>query len=187
MAKWSSHLDWPQRGREGRLNEGHNIVVGIDNGISGGLVAISSHDSAIIGKLAMPSKKHRSRNEIDMDAIWNWMFKEHDFSLTRTLFVVEEPNNSRNASTAYSVASSFHSLRGVFVTLGFNWKRITPQSWQKSMLGKVPAGGTKDAATAKAREIWPLEKWLATSRCSKPHEGLIDAALIAEHARRLKL
>jgi hypothetical protein len=55
------------------------------------------------------------------------------------------------------------------------------------MLGNVEKGQTKPAALSKARQLWPGETWLATARSSKPHEGLIDAALIAEWARRQKL
>jgi len=35
----------------------------------------------------------------------------------------------------------------------------------------------------KARQLWPDETWLASPRCTKPHDGMIDAALIAEYAR----
>lgn len=161
--------------------------LGIDNGISGGIVALSDHPGPPIGMSKMPTKRHRSRNEIDLIKFDSWLECVTGGRAYNFRFIIEEPNNSRNASTAYSVASSFHALRGYLEAKGYSWHRITPQSWQKSMLGKVPAGGTKDAAVAKAREIWPSESWLASPRCSKPHEGLIDAALIAEHARRLKL
>jgi hypothetical protein len=43
-----------------------SIVIGIDNGISGGIVAISAHHGLIIATTAMPSKKHRARNEVDI-------------------------------------------------------------------------------------------------------------------------
>ena len=52
------------------------------------------------------------------------------------------------------------------------------------MLGVVPKGETKAYARAKAAQIWPDEDWLATPRSKKAHEGLIDAALIAEFYRR---
>jgi hypothetical protein len=55
--------------------------------------------------------------------------------------------------------------------------------WQKVMLPGCAKGDTKPAALARARQLWPAESWLASPRCSKPHDGMIDAALIAEYGR----
>jgi hypothetical protein len=53
--------------------------------------------------------------------------------------------------------------------------------WQRKMLGRVPRGMTKKAALAKARKCWPEEKWLANERCRTPHDGIVDAVLIAQY------
>lgn len=160
------------------------IYIGIDNGVeTGGIVALSDHPGPPIAMTTMPWKKWRSRKEIDVRAIYLWLSNVCGGNLSNAVFIIEEPNNSRNASTAYSVSSCFHSFRGFFEAKLLPFERITPQSWQRSMLGKVPKGETKAFALAKAREIWPGEKWLKTPRCSTPHEGLIDAALIAEYGR----
>jgi hypothetical protein len=161
-----------------------SIIIGIDNGISGGLVAISAHHGLIIATTAMPSRKHRTRNEVDIQAVHRWISGITDGQPGRAAYIIEEPNNSRNASTAYSVAGSFHALRGYLEAYHADARRITPQSWQKAMMGKVPAGETKAFALAKAREIWPEESWLASPRRKVPHEGIVDAALIAEYGRK---
>ena len=163
------------------------MIIGIDNGISGGLVAISESHGLIIGMSLMPSRKHRTRNEVNVKAVHSWLFKVTGGNLSNAVYIIEEPNNSRNASTAYSVASSFHSLRGFFETKFLPYHRITPQSWQRKMLGKVPVGMTKEYALAKARELWPDETFLATPRSTVPHPGLIDAALIAAYGREMKM
>jgi len=126
----------------------------------------------------MPAKKWRSRNEVDIPIVKDWIYKltwgnPHDI-----LFIIEEPNNSRTPSIAYSVASSFHSLRGLFEAKGWEWLRVTPQSWQKAILGKVPKGETKKYALDKAKSTWS-DSFTKNARCKVPHEGLIDAALIA--------
>jgi hypothetical protein len=159
------------------------IYIGIDNGITGGLVALSDRPGPPIAMIKTPSKRWRRRNEIDIRSIHRWISDVTSGNLSNAFYTVEEPNNSRNASTAYSVASSFHSLRGFFDAKFLDFDRITPQSWQKRMLGKFETGQSKKAALAKARELWPDEKWLASPRCSTPHEGMIDAALIAEFSR----
>jgi len=160
------------------------IYIGIDNGLTGGLCAISEHAGSIIDYCAMPvTKREKKRNEVNVRAVHLWLSEVTGGNLSNAVYVLEEPNNSRNASTAYSVASSFHSLRGFFETKMLVWHRITPQSWQKSMLGKFPAGESKKYALAKAQELWQEETFFASPRCKTPHEGIVDAALIAEYAR----
>jgi hypothetical protein len=133
----------------------------------------------------MPSQRHKSRNEVNIRAVHLWLSEVTGGNLSNADYVIEEPNNSRTPSTAYSVASSFHSLRGFFETKMLPFYRITPQSWQKKILGKVPTGETKPYALAKAGELWPDEKFLATPRCKTPHPGLVDAALIAAYGREM--
>jgi len=159
------------------------MIIGIDNGISGALVAIGDCGS-FIDSLAMPSVRWRNRNEICIDNVLLWLMGVTGGRLQHTKYVIEEPNNSRTPSTAYSVASSFHSLRGMFQARGCQFTRITPQSWQKAMLGKVPAGMTKEYALNKAKELWADETFHATARSKTPHLGIVDAALIAEYHRR---
>ena len=165
-----------------------NIYIGIDNGVTtGGMVALG-HCGSIIAMSPILKTKHRSRNEIDISATAEWFHIVCDGWPENATFIVEEPNNSRNASTAYSVASCFHGLRGLICSKSLpKFRRITPQSWQKKMLGKFAKGESKVVALARARELWPDEDWLATKRCSTPHTGLVDAALIGEYGRFLKL
>ena len=162
--------------------------IGIDNGVSGGIVAISDHDGSYIDGIAMPVKRWRTRNEIDVLAVSTWIKYVIGESFKLSSITIEEPNNSRTPSTAYSVAASFHALRAM-IELEWRYKlrRITPQSWQKVMIPKCAKGDTKPRALQKAKELWPEETFFATPRSKTPHEGLIDASLIAEYSRRMKL
>ena len=50
------------------------------------------------------------------------------------------------------------------------------------MLGKKLAKGmTKVAALAVANKLWPQQRWIATNKSKVPHDGMIDAALIAHY------
>ena len=42
------------------------MIIGVDNGLTGGLVAISKHTGAVISKTAMPTKQRMGRSEIDI-------------------------------------------------------------------------------------------------------------------------
>ena len=161
------------------------LHIGGDNGISGAFAAIDAQ-SKIISMLTMPIQKARKGNEIDVVAVWEWMAPlVKEWGDTRV--TIEEPGGSKSAHAAASMSGSFHTLRALCSLKGLRWHRITPQSWQKILLPNCVAGDTKPRALAAAKALWPSQSFLATVRSTVPHDGLIDAALIAEFARRTSL
>lgn len=159
--------------------------VGIDNGLDGGLCALSHHpDSLIVAMIPMPTCKVDGTREIDVVAIWRWL---DQLGRSKLVAIIERPTGSKSSTAARSMAGSFHSLRTIMEIKGVRYHRVTPQKWQKPMLGNCGAGNTKPAALSLARNIWPDETFLKTERCSVPHDGMIDAALISEWARRNSL
>jgi len=162
------------------------IYLGIDNGISGGLAALSATPGAgIIGMSPMIIQKTRKGNEIDIQQVWSWILRTVP-TLGVVTVIIEEPGGSKSACAAASMAASFAALRTMCELKGVRYIRVTPQKWQKAMLN-CETGQTKPAALTLVRSLWPGETWLPTERCKKPDEGMIDAALIAEYARREKL
>jgi hypothetical protein len=157
------------------------IYIGIDNGLTGGLVALSDHPGPPILSWTMPIKAKAKGNEVSAEFVWDFIDKWDREYVT---VILETPGkHSPGAQALCSMWDSFGAIRGVLESRGVRHIRIAPQTWQKAMLGKLEKGQTKPAALSKARQLWPDEKWLATPRSTKPHEGLIDAALIAEYAR----
>lgn len=159
------------------------IYIGIDNGVSGALAAISASHGLIIGKIPMPISKARKGNEIDVRAVHLWITEVTGGNLSNATYIIEEPGGSKSSKAACSMAGSFHAMRALFDVKFLRWHRITPQEWQKKMLPGCATGDTKPRSLAKARQLWPDETWLATERSKKPNDGMIDAALIAEYAR----
>lgn len=164
-----------------------SIYIGIDNGVSGALAAISEEHGKVIAACPMPLTKARKGNEIDIRAVHLWITEATGGNLSNATYVIEEPGGSKSAKAGASMAGSFHAIRALLDVKFLRWHRITPQAWQRHMLPGCKTGDTKPRALAKARQLWPEETWLATPRCKTPHDGMIDAALIAEHARLKQL
>jgi hypothetical protein len=158
--------------------------LGIDNGISGALALIGELGNLMMW-IPMPIQKTRKGNEVDVCAVWAWLV-ENCIMPGNTIVIIEEPGGSKSAKAASSMAGAFHALRALFSIKDYKLLRTTPQAWQKGLL-KCKAGDTKPVALTLARSLWRDEKWLTTPRCTKPHDGAIDGALIAEWARREKL
>jgi hypothetical protein len=170
--------------KENIMNESQ-IYIGIDNGLTGGIVALSDHPGPPIGLWTMPTRNKSKRNEVNAYDIWEILCSYDPAKIT---VILETPGkHSPGVMALCSMWDSYGAIRGVLESRGIRHHRITPQAWQKVMLVGCAKGDTKPAALAMAGRIWPGETWLATPRCSKPHGGLIDAALIAEYARRMNL
>ena len=77
-------------------------------------------------------------------------------------------------------------IEGILVASQASYLMVAPKTWQKIAWQGIPAmfdskqkKDTKAMSALAARRLFPKETFLATSRSSVPHDGLIDAALIA--------
>lgn len=165
------------------MNANTVIYLGVDNGVSGALAAILPTNGEIMSMIAMPTQKARKGNEIDVKAVSEWL----DSLQLTPVCIIEEPGGSKSAKAACSMAGSFHCIRSIFELRGYRWHRVTPSQWQKVMLPGCKPGDTKPRALSAAKALWPAESFLPTDRCRVPHDGMIDAALIAEYGRRARL
>ena len=160
------------------------IYIGIDNGLTGGIVALSDHPGPPIAKIVMPTRGKKKGNEVDATAVNAWFHKISGGYYGGITVLLETPGKfAKGVQAISSMWDSYGAIRGVLESRGIRHHRITPQSWQKTMLVGCKKGDTKPAAKARVAQLWPEESWLATLRCSKPHDGMIDAALIAEYGR----
>lgn len=161
------------------------IYLGIDNGLTGGLVALS--DVAGVTPIflhVMPTRKKSKGNEVNADLVLASIESLHCDVRTDLTVILEIPGkHSPGAQALCSMWDSFGALRAICEVKGIRHHRITPQQWQKAMLPGCEKGNTKPFAQSVARRLWPAETWLATARSKVPHDGLIDAALIAEYGR----
>jgi hypothetical protein len=157
------------------------LYIGIDNGLTGGLVALSDHPGPPIAGIPMPTRGKSKGNEVDAWEVMRWLSQ---FDLSSSTVILETPGkHSPGAQALCSMWDSYGAIRGVLESKAIRHHRIAPQTWQKKMLTACAKGDTKPAALLKARQLWPNETWLESPRCTKPHDGMIDAALIAEYAR----
>ena len=158
------------------------MTIGIDNGISGAITDLDGCGRIIDWK-PMPIQRARKGNEVDALGVERILRAMTSGDIGSAVYVLEEPGGSKSVKAAVSMAASFHAIRAVLDLNGCRWHRVTPQQWQKVMLPGCKAGESKPRALELARRLWPEERWLATERCRTPHDGAIDAAIMAEWLR----
>lgn len=153
------------------------MFVGIDNGNSGGYCVLRP-DGSVAGYGANPVVVTHTHKEIDVPKLLAWACSYGPCELA-----IEEPLH--HAPSAQALRSMALNV-GLVVGEARNYPaikrvhRIEVRDWQKALLGpKRNAKDTKVRALAAAKKLWPEEKWLATPRSKVPHDGIVDAALIA--------
>lgn len=159
-------------------------IVGIDNGLDGGLVIIDQHRN-VIDFRPMPTIQAKKR-EIDFEAVGKWVsISTRQFD--NVYVALEEPLHAAGSSQSLrSMSISFGQIWATLHTLGFNVKRIEVGAWQARMLPRGPKGTTKARALARAKEEWPDQQWIP-NRCRTPHDGIVDAAVIALYFQKYHL
>jgi hypothetical protein len=158
------------------------VVIGVDNGISGGLCALDAATGAILSCKPMPLVTESGKEEPCVATVAGMLdeLTDHD-----CVFAVEEPlKHAKSSQAVRSMALSFGKLVAVAECHMIPVIRVQVGEWQTPMLGKVPKGQTKVAALRTANILWPNERWLPTARHRVAHDGMVDAALIAEFVRR---
>lgn len=159
------------------------VYIGMDPGKSGGFVALGE-DGNIIDKRPTPI----IGKEYDVQSIVKYLmqFKEDD-----THVGIENVHAIQNAgrTSNFTFGKGLGILIGVVEGLGFPYTMVTPVTWQKNAWSGIPVmkkgtkKDTKGMSLVASRRLFPNEDFLATSRSSVPHDGMIDGALIAYHLK----
>lgn len=156
------------------------MIVGIDNGLDGGICAISAFAGDLIGYIEMPCRERAGKREIDTLEVYKWI---RDLNTDSRILIEEPLKHAKTSQAMRSMGISFGKLLGMCESHVLTVEPVEVLEWQRAMLGKVPKGQTKKAALKKAQEFEPEEKWLASPRCRVAHDGIVDAFLIAQYGR----
>lgn len=169
------------------------IYIGIDCGLDGAIVMLTGQ--GILSKDIMPTIKPGKGRKIDLGAIcetargWQLAF---DCKMPLHAIVEDPGGHAPSASGLRSMTYSFAVAEMALAAFGIPYTTVRAQAWQSAFWKrpKLPKGvkfDNKGAALAAAKRIWPNEDWTKSYRATIPHDGLVDAALIAEWGRRANL
>ena len=147
------------------------IYVGIDPGKSGGYAVIHNDtyvtypydDKGFIEKMI---DVHNDRPFLDEEV--------------RVCLEKVHAMPQQGVVSTFNFGKSFGFLEGVLQTLDLPYQLVTPQQWKK----EFSLSGSKELSIEVCRKLFPSVNLLATARCRKPHDGMAEALLMAEYARR---
>ena len=156
---------------------------GIDPGLQGGIATI--RESGEITAHIMPTLKIGKKRTLD-----NAMLTA-TFSFLKTLdikcYAVLEQQQAmpkQGVVSMMSIGYGFGALKQCLVDFGIPHEVVRAQVWQKEFCISGRKGNTKAQALRICQDLFPGVNLVATERSKNPHEGIVDAMLIAEFARR---
>lgn len=160
------------------------IYLGVDLGLNGGIAAVDSDSGALVSALPMPI----ARKTYDIPALLDILrhYNPADCMLAYEALHVMPPGMGGSKSN-FARGYGMGVIETALAALRIPSQPVRATVWQKAMFKglKVDKGESKAAALTVARRLWPSETWLVgLNRRRVPHEGLVDAALIAEWLRR---
>jgi len=173
------------------------LYAGIDNGLSGAIAFLDSTPcSKPFDMRPLPLQSVGKRQEVDVVKLWEFIIPRISTGNIETVrwahtsqitVIIEECSYHQPSHAAMrSQALSYGKLTALLEIKGMRFIAVQAQKWQKDLLGKLPAGTTKEAALGLARRLWPSETFIPEG-CRKVSDGLVDAALLCEYARRNNL
>jgi len=160
---------------------------GIDPGLSGG---IASYDS-VTGEwevMVMPvvelklgdGKKKRSLDHKALSEI----FRDVDQNSCYAVLEEQHAMPRQGVASMFKTGFGFGALKQVLVDFNIPHEVVRAKMWQKEFGIYGVKGDTKEQARRICQDLFPGVNLLATPRSKKPHEGMVDAVLIAGYGRR---
>lgn len=170
-----------------------HIIIGVDNGINGGIVAINFKGNAL--KIyEMPTiqqiltrknksgnfKKRNHYNESTLVDIFYKLNSIYDIQLIMLEQVIAMPKQS-----SFSTGTTFEGfgfIKGVAACLKKPYQVIHPITWSAAFC-KGMLGDKKSRSIKAAMGLFPRVNLILEGK-KRPHDGIAEALLIAEYGRR---
>ena len=151
------------------------VFVGFDPGKKGGIVMMDSNLN-IVSKHIMPM----IGKEYDIQELKNILTNEGHEIVHLAIENVHAIQGRIGNSSNFNFGMGKGILMGISAGLGIPYTLVNPKAWQKiAWEGVTKQSDNKKTSLVAAKRVFPNESFIATSRSRVPHDGLVDAALIA--------
>jgi hypothetical protein len=168
------------------------MILGIDPGKEGAVVLLSGDGKEII-PFTMPvigkelDRQTLLKNLISIGQTYNpYVYVENVHAI-----------HGCSAASTFSFGYVCGALHTAIEAARLSYTLVSPKTWQKEMFQGIPVlrkpapkgkkrgpVDTKKMALIAAQRLFPTIDLRASIRCKNPHEGIVDALLIAEYGRR---
>lgn len=101
-----------------------------------------------------------------------------------TFCVVEHVNAmpGQGVTSCFSFGQNFGFILGLLTAFHIPYELVRPQKWKK----EFSCTSDKNTSIEVAQRLFPGVDLRRTPKCTKPHDGVCEALLMAEYAKRLR-
>lgn len=162
--------------------------VGVDPGKDGAIVAFDEN-GAIENMTLMPVIHQAKNGKALYDVAELARVVEHygDREPAPVWFIEKQqplPSKMGGSNANYSRGYGLALFEGILAAGMQPYHLISPGTWQTTMLRDVQGVDTKARAYIVAQRLFPRVDWRRSELARKPHDGLVDAALIGTYGFR---
>lgn len=86
----------------------------------------------------------------------------------------------QGVTSMFHFGENFGFIEGLLFAYGIRFELVRPQKWKK----EFSITGDKNSSIAVCKRLFPDVSLLPSERCRKDHDGMAEALLMAEYARR---
>ena len=153
--------------------------IGIDPGLQGG-IAFVEESEIVTAYMPIIHGKKKTLDNLTLSRI----FSGYDPIKCYAILEQQQAMPKQGVTSMFSIGYGFGALKQCLVDFAIPHEIVRAQTWQKEFGISGRKGNTKAQALQICQSLFPDLNLLATERSKKPHEGIVDAVLIAEYAKR---
>ena len=152
-------------------------VLAFDPGISGGYAVLIDGTVTDRGRMPIDKNLKNKKSTINLAEV-EILIKTHKPDIV--VLERQAPRPGEGVSSAWTSGYNFGLLFSMAFTTVGKICLVAPRSWATKLHDvESVLEDAKARSLEVAKKLFPNENFLATERSSKPHEGIIDALLIA--------
>ena len=159
------------------------ITYGIDNGKNGGIVSVDANGE-IMSACVMPVRNDGELDLTALEAIFNLCQCDY-----KPCVYIEQAQamHKQGVSSTFKIGDWYGMIKGIVFASYIPYEIVNPRKWQNTLLKHAEGKDTKEKSFNMASKLWPEQNWIVprhgVKKTTKFHDGLTDAALIAEYGR----
>lgn len=157
------------------------VFIGIDPGKDGAMAILGYRDTPVL----VPFNEAEYANQLRGAAqFFTVMGTEGVIDRLETFTVVEHVNAmpGQGVTSCFSFGQNFGFILGLLTAFRIPYELVRPQKWKK----EFSCTSDKNTSIEVAKRLFPVVDLRKTPKCTKPHDGICEALLMAEYARRLR-
>lgn len=149
------------------------VFIGIDPGKDGALAILGYREAPIL----VPFSEAEYANQLRRVAPFIVIGQRETFA------VVEHVNAmpGQGVTSCFSFGQNFGFILGLLTAFRIPYELVRPQKWKK----EFSCTSDKNTSVEVAQRMFPGVDLRRTPQCRKSHDGIAEALLMAEYARRL--